>query len=196
MRWSNQQPHSSESTPIRNASQTRNWFPSHCVSNNRHQNIPTLHRVLTELNWAAAPLLFFFSSLAVDSSDGGCGSSFWVSVGDSALSDIFSLTATSGRSNGFRPPKLERRFATYAFSYWIGGSTKTGYHWPRVVANTDAYWLGLNVNFCYVTGLVNRTRKSLDATPCPRLAVRSVRYYILTLLFMRYINIVSRKFQN
>lgn len=33
--------------------------------------------------------LFFFSSFVVESSVGGCDSSFCVSVGDSALSDIF-----------------------------------------------------------------------------------------------------------
>lgn len=33
--------------------------------------------------------IFFFSSFVVESSDGGCVSSFCVSVGDSAVSDIF-----------------------------------------------------------------------------------------------------------
>lgn len=33
-------------------------------------------------------LLFFLSSFVAESSGGGCVSSFWVSVGDSALSDI------------------------------------------------------------------------------------------------------------
>lgn len=49
-----------------------------------------------ESDFRNARLLFFFSSFVVESSDGGCDSSFCVSVGDSALSDIFSQATTLG----------------------------------------------------------------------------------------------------
>lgn len=105
------------------------------VSKHRHNNFDFYS------TYTKCRLLFFFSPLVVDSSAGGCDSSFWASVGDSALSDIFSQLPLLGWRNGLHPPKVERRFATNSGYYWLTLAKNDGYYWLRLASNTDYYWL-------------------------------------------------------